>query len=360
MKMTSLFQSCHSRRSAFILFLALALLPAIPVAHAQELLPELAEPAAKHKAADEALDKQRQEAVALAAKSYVSALDEVEKSATTAGQLTLIAAVVKEREAVASGSLDPELPAALPKKLQSTRKPFLSAIERITADFTRRKQQVTADHIRYLAALQPKAASNPELAKQITAEKAALLAGGGAGGGAGSGNGSQTAKQSRGKNVVVNGGFEKVADGKPDGWTDGWKSLRGLTVETEGGNTFVRYEGVSINNDDTTEYLTFFQEFDIPKGVKNAFVSAKLRTKGCVISKKSGLGYIPGFSLAFHNQDNQPFAFISAEWDKKNGTWKVIQKAGPVPNGAVKGRMELTNGSRSGQIDFDDVEVTFK
>jgi len=324
--------------------------------NAQELLPELAEPAAKHKSADEALDKQKQEATALAAKSYMSALDSIEKSATAAGQLTLIAAVVKEREAVASGSLEPDLPAALPKKLQSTRKPFLTAIERINADFTRRKQQVTADHIRYLAALQPKAASNPELAKQLAAEKAALLAGGGAA----SGNGSQAAKKPRGKNVVVNGDFEKVVDGKPDGWTDGWKSLRGLNVENEGGNTFVRYEGVSINNDDTTEYLTFFQEFDIPKGVKNAFVSAKLRTKGCVISKKTGLGYIPGFSLAFHNQDNQPFAFISAEWDKKNGTWKVIQKAGPVPNGAVKGRMELTNGSRSGQVDFDDVEVTFK
>ena len=142
-----------------VLILAFGLSPTAPVAYAQELLPELAEPAAKHKAADEALDKQKQEAVAVAAKSYVSALDGIEKAATAKNDLDQVAAAVKEREAAVSGTLESDLPAALPKaKLQNTRKALLASLERINADFAKRKKQADADYLRFLATLQPKAA----------------------------------------------------------------------------------------------------------------------------------------------------------------------------------------------------------
>ena len=195
------------------MLLALGLSPIVPVLYAQDLLPELAGPAAKHKAANEALDKQKQEAVAGATKPYLSALDGVEKSATAKGELEVVAAVVKEREAAIAGTLDTDLPTALPKaKLQSSRKALLAKIEQLNTDSAKRKKLADADYLRFLATLQTKAASNPELAKQLASEKAALLAGG-----TDNGSGGTTAKVARGKNIIVNGDFEKVGDGKADG-----------------------------------------------------------------------------------------------------------------------------------------------
>lgn len=146
MKMASLFHSVRSAGGALVSSLALGFAPAVPGAFAQELLPELAAPAAQHKAADEALEKQKLEAIAVAAKSYVSTLDSIEKTATAKGEIDLVAAVVKEREAAASGTLEPNLPAALPKaRLQMSRKSLLASLERINADFAKRKKRADAD-----------------------------------------------------------------------------------------------------------------------------------------------------------------------------------------------------------------------
>jgi hypothetical protein len=325
--------------------------------NAQELLPELAAPAAKHKAAEEALDKQRQEAVAKAVQPYVSALDGVEKSATAAGQVSLVAAVVKEREAAVAGKLEAELPAGLPKaKLQSTRKALLAKLEQFNADCAKRKQQAVAEHLRALATLQAKAASNPELAKQLAAEKAALLGGGSVA----AGNGATASNASRGKNVVENGDFEKIVDGKPEGWD----KTDCLTVETEGKNTFVRFKAHAVNTDAkaglySAGYYSCLQAIALSKGAKSVCVSAKIRTKDCVIlSKKTEK--TPKVTVAFKNSDGKLFRFVMANWNQKNGPWKTIQAEGPVPAEAVEAYVDFENGHCPGQIDFDDIEVTFK
>ena len=331
----------------------IGIVPAVPVALAQDLLPELAAPAAQHKAADEALDKQKLEAIALAAKSYVSALDGVEKSATAKGEIDLVAAVVKEREAVASGALEPDLPAALPKaRLQMSRKTLLASVERINADFAKRKKKADADYLRILATLQPRAASNPELAKQLAAEKAAVL-----GNGSGvSGVGSPAVKKAHGKNVVVNLKFEQVADGKPDNW-----SLPiCATVVAEGNNTFCRFDDkVIITREGAVPFFCSKREIEFPKDAKTVNISAKIRTTNCV-SPKTEPRY-PKAQVSFEDQAGKPFFYLSASWDKKNGPWKTIHaEESPIPKEAVKAFVILTNGRCSGQIDFDDIEVTFK
>ena len=315
--------------------------------NAQELLPELAEPAAKHKAADEALDKQKQEAVALAAKSYVSALDGIEKSATTAGQLDLVAAVVKEREAAVSGTLEPDIPAALPKaKLQMSRKALLTKLKQINADFEKRKNQVDAEHLRSLSALQSKAASDPELTKQLAAEKAALLEGGGAA----SGNDSQAAKQPRGKNAVVNGDFEKVVDGRPEGWD----FADHVTVETENGNNFVRFKEPVVNKDGSIVPYTISRPIEIPNNAKAVTVSARCRTR----IPKDSKG-IPAAFIVFKNADGKEIICVWGQpASDKNGSWKGIENTKPLPKEAVTANITLINCP--GQIDFDDVAVTFK
>lgn len=319
--------------------------------NAQDLLSELAEPAAKHKAADEALDKQKRDAVAIAAKSYVSALDSIEKSATTAGQLDLVAAVVKERESLASGALEPDFPAALPKaKLQMSRKTLLSSLERINADFAKRKKQADADYLRFLATLQTKAASNPELAKQLAAEKAALLEGGDTS----SGNGSPTAQKPRGKNVVVNGDFEKILDGKPEGWIN----VECVKVVKENTTTFVRFDEKPINNDGTADGHSFSQRLSFPKTAKTVTVSARLRTNDCAIRSKTE-PKDPQIAVTFKNQDGQSH-YVIAGWNGKNGPWKTIQNEGSVPKETVEASVTIMNARCPGQIDFDDIEVTFK
>ena len=353
--MASLFQAGRWGRGFLVWVLASGLAPVVPVAFAQELLPELAAPAAQHKAADEALDKQKLEAIAAAAKSYVSALDSVEKAATAKGEIDLVAAVVKEREAVAAGALEPSLPEALPKaKLQMSRKTLLASIERINADFAKRKKKADADYLRVLATLQAKAAANPELGKQIAAEKAALLGSGVAVAVGGIANGAGAAKVSRGKNVVVNGDFGKVVDDKPEGWAISGSLSR---IEKEGNNSFVRIEGKAINPDGTSENCTLNQVITIPKEAKTLTVSARIQTKGCVIPLKE----IPRVVVGFKDKEGKSLSgWANAYWDKNNGPWRWIEGSKAVPPEAVTATVYAGNSGCPGQVDFDDVVVTFK
>lgn len=340
MKKQSLFQR-------LFIILALGLSPVIVQVNAQELLPELAEPAAKHKAADEALDKQKQEAVSGVTKPYLAALDGIEKTATAKGELEVVAAVVKEREAAVAGTLDPDLPAALPKmKLQGTRKALLAKLEQINIDFAKRKKQSDADYLRFLATLQTKAASNPELAKQLAAEKAALLADS-----TENGSGGTTAKAPRGKNIVVNGDFEKVSDGKPEGWANGNQ----VTVETENKNTFIRLKNTPLNNEGAVRSQYIWQAIEFPANAKTVTVSAR-----CRATIDQGSKGKPAAFVVFHDKNGKEILFVYGSLSENKGSWKTIEQIGLIPKDAVRAGIALTNDKCSGQIDFDDVEVTFK
>lgn len=347
-KWASLCQPVCVGRSVFGLTLALNLVSAVHISLAQDLLPELAAPAAQYKTAVETLDKQKLEAIAGAAKSYVSALDSVEKAATAKGELELVATVVKEREAAASGALEPDLPAALPKaRLQMSRKSLLASIKRISADFAKRKNKADADYLRVLATLQSKAAANPELAKQLAAEKTALLGNDGAA----AEPGKKASKKANAKNVVVNGDFETVTT---DGSPEGWRFRECAKVEKEGKNTFMRIECSHLNNDGSVCGHYIGQEFAVPKDAIKVTVSARLRTKNRVISKTP-----PAF-CSFRDVSGNELSVVYASWNEKKGCWMETQGAGPVPKNAEKVKFMLTNGKCAGQFDYDDIEVTFK
>jgi hypothetical protein len=342
----------NPRKTMLVCFFTLMnLVPLLSADLAQELLPELAAPAAKHKAATEALDKQKQEAIAVAAKSYVNALDLIEKSATAKGEIDLVAEVVKEREAAASGTLEPNLPAALPKaRLQMSRKTLLTSIERINTDFAKRRKQADAEYLRALASLDAKAASNPELAKQVAAEKTALLAGGGSA----AGSGGAAAKVSRGKNVVVNGDFEMIgADGKPEGWD--WASGIGHMVENN--NTFIRTVQPVKYRDGSVGALHARQKVRVPESATKVSLSVRMRTaEAKLVANKS----VAQAQIEFMNKTGEHVSVLQATWDGKNGGWKTYRVSNDLPEGGVEGVIKITNGNCPGQIDFDDIEVTFK
>lgn len=302
--------------------------------------------------------RQRLADAAQAARPYAGALNQVDKAATAKGEIKIIEAVAKERAAAFAGRLVPELPTELPAlRLQGTRKALLMKLEKINADAAARKGRLDGQYLGALAALAAKAEPESALAKQVAAEREALLAGGKADGGGGENGGDAKAdKVQRGKNVVVNGDFEKVdADGKPEGWNWGdW-----ITLVNEKGNLFVRFEDKVLNVDGTVAVHNLEQAINIPNVSKSVTVSARLRTKACV-SRATIRPKKPGFSIGFNDGEGNNIAYLTAEWSGKNGPWIDIQNIGAIPAGAVTGSLIISNGRCPGQIDFDDIEVTFK
>lgn len=321
----------------------------------QELLPELAGEAGKYKTKVAELERQRGAAMAQAARPYVSALDAVEKAATAKGEIAVVAAAVKERESAVAGTLEESLSDALPKaRLQSARKALQAALERLAKASAGRRKLADAEYLRALAALQAKAASNPELAKQVAAEKAALLAGAA---NAEAGGGTEKGKSPRGKNVVVNGDFEKVGeDGKPEGWfVNG-----GGIWEKENENVFVRFPMNHIKYDGTERFRSVRQSVNCPENAQVVSLSARLRTENCSVSPSKKKPNVPSVVISFKGKDGRVTAYKSVYWDGRNNGWRTIQRDEAVPKDTAEIQVEVLDGHCSGQIDFDDIEVTFK
>lgn len=121
---------------------------------AQDLLPEITQLASKHRVESAALAEQKAAAITRARQPYIAALDAAEKAATSAGQVQLVAALNKEREAITKDSMTPAFPSDLPKNLQPTRKAYQQAVVRTASDFVPRQQRIDANYLRSLAALQ--------------------------------------------------------------------------------------------------------------------------------------------------------------------------------------------------------------
>ena len=154
----------------FALFLASAL-------HGEELLPELA-PLAKARDTELAtLDKQMMVAIAATQPPYLAALDAADQAAMTTGKVQIVKAIARERESVQKGGMAASLPTDLPKNLDSPRRAFLKAGERIEVDYGQKRKALDAVYLRSLAGLQFKASANPALAAQILAEKQKIVAG---------------------------------------------------------------------------------------------------------------------------------------------------------------------------------------
>jgi hypothetical protein len=142
---------------------------------AADLLPELTSFATKHESESEILKMQKTAAVTRMRQPYLAALDSAEHSATNAGNLPTVAAITRERTALQDGGLEGAFPNDLPRTLQSPRKSCMDGVLRIETSYVTNQQRIDADYLKALASLQPRAANNPALAAQITAEKTRLL-----------------------------------------------------------------------------------------------------------------------------------------------------------------------------------------
>jgi len=330
------------RLAALVFMFAMAL-------HAQDLAPELAPHAAKHKADLAALDAQKAAAMTRAQQPYLAALEGAEKTATTTGSLEVVAAIAKERQALKDGLMAPASPEGLPKSLQSARKACLDAIARTAADTAPRQKAIDAAYLRALVALQSKAAGNAELTKQITAEKANLLAN------VSSGAGDAKQAQANNRNVVVNGTFDAIdADGHPRGWSFyGPGADTAFKVIREGANAVLHMtvDGAPVSIGES-------QPIPVPPRAKTITVRGKVRGK-----VEQHLPNDPNFGadvLARFQDANDKDVGQILLVGRPDGGWKALSQSGPVPPGAKTVGVACVGWWVSGTFDFDDIEVEFR
>ncbi|MDX9867251.1 MAG: hypothetical protein RBT78_04945 [Kiritimatiellia bacterium] len=328
---------------------------------AQDLLPELAGPAKQYRTAAETLEQRRLAETARAAKSYVDTLTQLEKGATAKGEITLLEAFAKERQAALNGELKPDMPPELPAlRLQGVRKALQIKLARINSDAAGRKKHLDSQYFGVLTAIEKKSGPESELAKQVAAEKALLLASASNG----MAENGKTHKPQQGKNAVVNGDFEKLdSDGCPEGWMFGTPEI----FVTEKGNRFVRFnETASADGVAKTRSLRQ-TDIAIPSGARKLKLVTRMRTLNCVSRAKTDPRF-PQVSICFKNKgaelvsylkEGRPFFYLCTEWNRKS-TWNSFEREGPVPKEAVSVNIELSNGQCSGMIDFDDVAVYFE
>ncbi len=249
---------------------------------------------------------------------YDQALDRLQKELVKAEKLTEATVIQEERE-----------------KAQATLKGYAEQMSALVGSPVTNETSVAASP-----------ATVTDSAKKVTGEDGTGT----------SGLGPQATESKLERNAVINGDFSQVTHKKPEGWV----SLRGasdaLTVVTEGKNKFVRFEENTVNKEGTVSTLRCVsQKIQIPKDAKKVTFSAKIRTKDCLDMPT----FPPVVQLEWRNQEGKAKGSITEPWDGKNGDWKKLSKETRIPSDAATAVVVISTGYRPGQIDFDDVEVTF-
>ena len=331
------------KATVFILTLALATL-----LRAQDLAPELAPLAAKYKADIAALEAQKSAALARAEQTYSTALDGVEKTATAAGKLEVVAAVTKERESIKGGLMAPALPSELPKSLGPARKAYMDAAARAAAEIIPKRRAANAEYLRALASLQPKAAGNAELARQIATEKERLLSNAAAGV-----VGPKPPGSSR--NVVVNGTFDLAeTDGRPKGWSFYGPGAEDIfKVVRDGTNSVLR---LTVTPAPLSVGVT--QSFTIPERAKSITISGRVRGKLTDLHKDdSNAGANISTRQLSAEKKEVGWTLIKAGTDSG---WKLFKETAPIKTGAREVSVSCVGWWVAGTFDFDDIEVEFR
>jgi hypothetical protein len=107
----------------------------------------------KYKTDEAALETLRQTAIFTARQKYDAAMSVSETAALNAGQLNVVAAITKEREAVRNDMISIAPAAELPKSLLPARKTHTDAVAAIDTEVGNRHQKLIVEYIRSLSSL---------------------------------------------------------------------------------------------------------------------------------------------------------------------------------------------------------------
>jgi hypothetical protein len=307
---------------------------------AQTLAPELAPLAERYKADVAALEAQHAAAIAQPEKAYTAALGSAEKIAATAGNVAGAGAIAAERTALGNGLMAPDFPPGLPKELQLPRRTYLEAIARIRAAEVPRRQAIDAAYLRALTSLEARGAKNPELAKQVEAEKQNLLASAQA----------SAAGRLNGKSAVVNGTFDLAdADGHPKGWTVD----EAFKIARDGANNVLRATS------SVTDFKEISQEIPVPPKARSVTLSARVRGKWEASDTKQPIQGVRT-SVQFVGADGQKMKVWIVLESGRDAAWKTLSKTDRIPEGSKSLILVCDLSWVSGKFDFDDVAVEFR
>jgi len=325
------------------------------------LAPELAPLAAKHQADLAAVEQQRAAALARSLPFYTSALDAEEKAALARSNLDAVAAIDKERDVVKAGLIGDLIAAPFPEKLPAnlkiSRAALFDSFKRIEADVLKLGQQVNADYLRALTALEPRAAGNPELARQIKAEHDAVL-----GNPVTQPEGEVEVVAKKGK--VTNGDFTQA---DANDFPVGWKLVNGQYLENAApaGETYkvMQENGSSFLHtafEQPAKDFCVVQVVDVPHFAKEAVLTLRCRGK-LSDTKQHRIAVLESLDASGKYPGGAPP--IDRVVDP---AWKTYSIATKLDGGKTIKQLRIhIEGSQTmygvtGYVDFSRVELQFK
>lgn len=153
--------------------------------------------------------------------------------------------------------------------------------------------------------------------------------------------------QETGKNLVVNGTFDDVKEGKPAAWGLPPKG-NDVAVAEENGNKFLRVTAAEAK----TVYAR--QRFKVEEGWASVTVKAKMRAKNVKLGEKEF--QTPRLSILFTDAEGKRVGdWPPAPELKADSDWKDLTLTVPVVKEAKFVELRAGFVASSGQVDFDDV-----
>jgi len=198
--------------------------------------------------------------------------------------------------------------------------------------------------------LQSKAARDPDLAKQIAAEKQQLLAAV-----ASSPSAPTRSGQANKRNVVVNGTFDLAdPDGRPTGWRLPDSDAASFKVVRDGTNSVLRITATGAPR-------TLFAEQEIPISPNTKNVTFKARIRGKWVEHNTA---DENWGATLHarclDADGKQFGDWTILIGGRDPGWKTFSKTAALPAGAKSVKVSPGAYWVTGIFDFDDIEVEFR
>ncbi len=323
---------------------ALLLLPGAASLRAQAPHPKLAPFKTKYDADSKVVRTTREQAVAKVLENYTAALANAEKTAASSRDLKAVAAVGRERQAVADAKMAPVFPADLPASLQNARREYLAGLAKAVGDFAPRLQKLDQEYIAQLTRID--AGTDIALAAELAAEKQRVL----------EAAGEQTAVTSESliskRSVVVNGDFSIGEPGTvPKGWDPVYRN-GGVKLVTDGANAIVRLERIG-----SAENAGIKQDIIVPAGARSASFRAKMRGKPKNLKEQPRAA--AQITLRILDAKGEMLA-PSVLNSKHSVQWQSEQRTIELPIGAKSIEVVVRSVFAEGTFDFDDVSLEFK
>ena len=156
------------------------------------------------------------------------------------------------------------------------------------------------------------------------------------------------------KNLVTNGDFEKVKEGKAENWMLGKEGETRVSVGEEKGNHFLR-----IAIDRPMQIVSVNQWIKVDPKWKSITVKARMRGKGVKLGEKDF--HTPRVTIMFAGADRKQVGdWPDAPALSADSDWVEVEETMKIPEGAVEVEIRPTLIQAQGVVDFDDIVVTAK